>query len=103
LPAYTQSRRCCQRSTTVLHRKHERQRRKEDRQSSLPQRRWGMLQRHARRPQGVPRGERPSRFFPRFLIVEKSGLAERPLCRVDRVERKKYTPGLAIPGLVWYT
>ena len=27
---------------------------------------------------GVPRGERPRRFFPRFLIGEKSGPAERP-------------------------
>ena len=31
-----------------------------------------------RTPRGVLRGESPKRFFPRFLIVEKSGPAERP-------------------------
>src|SRR5699024_10261077 len=36
------------------------------RQSFLPQRRWGMLQRHARRPQGVPRGNALGDSFPDF-------------------------------------
>ena len=33
---------------------------------------------------GVPRGERPRRFFPRFLIGEKSGPAERP-CQAGKL------------------
>ena len=63
--------------TKVLRRRCQRQRRKEDGQFPIPQRRCGILQRHVRRPQGVPRGTTPRRFFPPFLIGEKWGPAER--------------------------
>ncbi len=42
---------------------------------------------------GVPRGERLRRFFPRFLIVEKSGLAERPLCQSGQGGEEKIHTG----------
>ena len=77
-PACSQSRRCYQRNTVVLRGRCQRQRRKENRQFSLPQRRWRMRQRHARRPQGVPRGDRPRRFFGDFLIGEKVTLRSKP-------------------------
>ena len=38
---------------------------------------------------GVPRGERPRRFFPRFLIGEKSGPAERP-CQAGKPESRAW-------------
>lgn len=73
-------RRGCQRSTLVYTQGYQRQRRKERRQSSLPQRRCGMLQRRARRPQGgYLGGERPRRFFGDFLIGEKVTLRSKTM------------------------
>ena len=66
LPVGSRARRCIQRSTKALHREYQRQRRCEDRQSFLPQRRWGMLQRQARRPGGYLGGNALGDSFPDF-------------------------------------